>query len=140
MSQKNCHPPSKNHHPTHRKGVADKSPIHSPSSPPFPYIIVVFTLPMNTAGTQLLHGETRPDFPAPNPQGITQTLPAPSASPPHSPPRIALQSPSHRKSLGCSTGNVVPTPLTPPLLSPRQLLELHLGKERCGKHQSMKGS
>ena len=140
MLHKSCHPPLKNHHPAHRKEVADESPIHVPSCPPLLYLIMIFTLPVYTARTQILHSETRPDFPAPNPQGITQTLPAPSASPPHSPPRIAPQSPLHCKSLGCPTQNAVPTPLMPSLLSPRQLLELHLGNERCGKHQSMKGS
>ena len=135
MSQKNCHPPLKNHHPIHKKGVADESPIHVPSSPPLPYLIMIFTLPVYTAGTQLLHSETRPDFPAPNPQGIMQTSPTPLASPPHSPPRVALQSPLHRRSLECPTQNAVPTPLMPSFLSPRQLLEPHLGNEKCGKHQ-----
>ena len=58
--------------------------------------------------------ETWPDFPVPNPRGTTQTSPAPLAHPPHPPLRIALQSPLHRESLGCPTGDVVPSLLTPP--------------------------
>ena len=52
----------------HPQKSADKSPLHIPSSPPLPYLVMVIALPMNTTWTQLLHRESRPDFPVPNPQ------------------------------------------------------------------------
>ena len=103
MSQRNCHPPGKNRHPTHRKDAIDEPPIYVTSHPPLSYLLMILTLPMHTALTQLLYSETRSDFPAPNPQGITQTPPAPSAPPHCSPPGIAPQSPLHHRPLGYPT-------------------------------------